>query len=439
MLFVSGHTCKGSFQPTGGGSEKSPVIIGKTGKGTTPIIDGNGESNAILLVNMSNLTLQDLEIINAAKAGSKRNGVHVRLTDFGKSENITLQNLTIHHIRGGDYKNIDGSAGIQVGIEGQKIASYYDNLKILNNHIEDVDRSGIYFKSLWDKRSHSVTTQKWTPSTRVVIRGNTVKSIAGDGIKVDTTLGALIEYNTLAGFQLRSHYNNAGIWTFDTQDTIVQFNDVSGGGSSGDGMAFDADAGSMNTLFQYNYSHHNKGGFVMLCPYTGVYSDGTIVRYNISYNDKTRVFQMCHGNTHKNKIYNNSIYYNGTDKVKFLQGQMPTNSDLEWSNNIIYNTGPVMELDIQKQKPNLNFYNNDFVGVGKLPNNTDGRQHPNGLSVDPAFISVSEQNINGFKLSSKTPLKGKGKIIQNNGGRDYFNHPVSTDKAPTIGADEEKH
>lgn len=439
VFFASGSVCKGSFKPKGGGSDSQPVIIGKSGSGKAPLIDGNGTHDAILIENMANVTLQDLEVINAASPGSERNGVQLRLADYGVAKNVTVKNLTIHNVRGGDNKKITGSAGILISVMGTNSPSNFDKLTIDNNTIYDVDRSGIYFKSLWNKRAEvgkqdTSGVGPWTPSTGVVVRGNKLSSIAGDGIKIDTVQGALIERNTLAGFQLRSKENNAGIWAFNTQDVTVQYNDVSGGGNSHDGMSFDADGGAINTLFQYNYSHNNAGGLLLLCPYSGAVTNNTIMRYNVSYNDKARLFQVCPGVSKGNKIYNNTIYHEGKDTVLFFQNDNSPNVEVEWANNIVVNSGPEMKLSTRAGQQ-FSFYNNDFIGVGTLPNNPEGGNNKDGLTLDPQFVGpVSETNPAAFALQSGSPARNAGKVIADNGGKDYAGTPISATEVPTLGA-----
>lgn len=440
LLFERGHTCQGQFQPSGQGDDNARVIIGAWGDDTQPlpVIDGNGNHDAVLLRNFPDVTLQDLEIINAANPGSERNGVQVNLSDAGEVKNITLRNLTIHNVRGGDTKSLTGSAGILITVSGESKASWYDNLQVLNNTIYDVDREGVYFKSLWNKRPEVGTQDTtgigpWTPSTAVLVTGNQLSSIAGDGIKIDTTEGAIISHNTLAGFQLRSQQNNAGIWTFNTNNTRVEYNDVSGGGNSHDGMSFDADGGSINTIFQYNYSHNNAGGLLLICPYSGAVTNGTIMRYNLSYNDKARLFQMCPGSINDTQIYNNSIWHEGDDKVDFYQNDGAVNVTINWSNNIVQNSGPVMSI-AQTENQTLSFYNNDFLGVASLPENPDGQINPGGMSADPLFVGVNEQDVNGFKLQAGSPVIGKGILIPDNGGLDYYRNTVSSEVSPNMGA-----
>lgn len=96
--------------------------------------------------------LKALEITNADNPGSERNGVRLRLTDYGVARGFDISGLYIHDVRGGDYKTVSGSSAIHIAVEGKAKASWYDGLDIGDNRIEDVDREGIYFKSTFSKR-----------------------------------------------------------------------------------------------------------------------------------------------------------------------------------------------------------------------------------------------------------------------------------------------
>jgi hypothetical protein len=75
---------------------------------------------------------------------------------------------------------------------------------------------------------------------------------------------------------------------------VIQYNEAYGTKGQRDGEGFDSDWNSKNTLIQYNYSHDNDGGFLLICnegrrdPAENAGNTGTIARYNISQNDRTR-------------------------------------------------------------------------------------------------------------------------------------------------------
>ncbi len=175
-----------------------------------------------------------------------------------------------------------------------------------DNIVWKVDRSAIAGQSYHWSRDH------WFPSLHVVIRGNYVDDIGGDGIVPWATDGALVEYNIARNCNRRAGAFNAGIWQWSTDNTLLQFNEASSTHDTRDGEGFDSDYNSRGTVFQYNYSHDNEGGFMLICspgqrnPAQNIGNTGTIVRRNISHNDRTRIFHISavsHVVVEENAIY----------------------------------------------------------------------------------------------------------------------------------------
>ncbi len=91
-----------------------------------------------------------------------------------------------------------------------------------------------------------------------------------------------------------------------------------------DGYGFDSDWNSTHSLFQYNLSYNNDGGFLLICNSGGWTPDwslgnrGTRIRYNISINDGLRNFMLkddffspvihCTGPI-KNTIIEKNLFY----------------------------------------------------------------------------------------------------------------------------------
>ena len=238
-----------------GGAAGSPVTIGAYGDETaaTPIISAGENLNAVLLNGTSFVTVQDLEITNPGDNTTPRRGVYVLGLDAGQMQDITLQNLCIHDVRGwmpsttdtgigtGKYSNASG--GIVIEASGNNTATYFTNILIQDNEIRSVDRQGIYTWTNWCRREEMATFwetlcfQGWAVSTGLLVQRNRLYDIGGDGIVVHGYDGGLVRNNLVTGFNKRSKSPNAGIWTANSINALFQYNTVSGGTTTSDGMS----------------------------------------------------------------------------------------------------------------------------------------------------------------------------------------------------------
>lgn len=377
LLLHRGRTFTGTLAPQGSGAAGEPLVIAPYGGGSArPHIDGGGNPDAVLLDNIEYVEVTGLEITNAEDPGTQRTGIRLWLHDFGTGHHYVISNNDIHDVHGDDNKAMTGSEAVMVSVTGTAVPTWYDGVRITHNTVSDVEREGIYFKSTWSNRplvgqqqDPTVYPGDWTPSLHVSVDHNTLRSIGGDAIKIDTTSGAVVSYNTVAGFQLRSKVANAGIWTFNTDDTLVSHNDVSGGGNHTDGMSYDADGASNHTVFEDNLSHDNAGGFMLICPYAGAKTINTVIRNNTSTNDQYRVIQTCPGEIRNTQITDNTFRWTTTVPTYLLEGGASTGvvqelafrrnafikadslpdgglvstghiSDLVWEDNTLHNVTP---------------------------------------------------------------------------------------------------
>ena len=106
-------------------------------------------------------------------------------------------------------------------------------------------------------------------------------------------MGAVVERNVVSAGNLRGRglsdplgmICNAGIWTFHANGTVIQRNEVFGMRFNGcDGSGFDVDYDQDGTVVQFNYSHDNEGGFILLC--TDAQPRTAQVRFNLSVDDR---------------------------------------------------------------------------------------------------------------------------------------------------------
>ncbi len=434
ILFRAGTRYIGRLWPQGSGGPGRPIAIACYGEGPRPRIDAEGRyPEAVRLHNVEYWEVRDLEITNTGEERAPhRTGVLVSIEDFGTAHDIRLRNLFIHDVNSGNRKE-EGGGGIRWTNGGARVPSRYDGLLIENNHLLRCDRNGITgWSDHWQRTD-------WHPSLNVVIRGNLLEDIGGDGIVPIGCDGALVEHNVLRGGRMRAPDYAAGIWPWSCDNTVIQFNEVSGMRGTLDGQGFDSDWNCRNTIIQYNYSHDNEGGFVLICndgnvgPPINVGNVGTIVRYNISQNDGARTFQISA--VEDTLIHNNVIYVGEHLDIPLVHHHSWGGyaRDTRFYNNIFYVDGKVSYRWGQSEG-NV-FANNVFYG-----RHEDPPDDPNAITADPMLVNPGSggeglDSLGGYKLRPGSPCIGAGKELPDLGGRDFWGNPAPHG-APDIGAHE---
>ena len=125
-------------------------------------------------------------------------------------------------------------------------------------------------------------------------------------------------------------------WNAD--HTVFQYNEASGGETTRDGMAYDIDEGSFGTVFQYNYSHDNAGGFFLVCTATGRLADA-VIRYNISRNDHYRGIETCPGSFDGVRVRHNTIYVGDGVTQTVINENTTSRHDIAFADNIVVKEG----------------------------------------------------------------------------------------------------
>ena len=119
--------------------------------------------------------------------------------------------------------------------------------------------------------------------------GNYFEDVTGDAMVIGTLRGGPTEWNIVeSNIAIRpgatmtsAHANFAAIFTYYAEWTLFQYNEVFGMMYGyQDSQAWDMDDVSDQNVFQYNYSHHNSGGTLLV-----IMSANGVFRYNISAND----------------------------------------------------------------------------------------------------------------------------------------------------------
>ena len=457
ILFKRGVTCTGTLSFHGSGASGSPIIVDAYDVGTKPLINGAGAADAIYLFNQQYFELRNLELINDAATAADRRGIHIVLQDFGTGNYYRLTNLTIHNVKGDDDKDSDGDGGILIEAKGSTVPTKLNDVLLDGNTVYSVDRSGIAMWSSWAARpEYGYSASPWNPHTNVVIRNNTVYDVGGDGIIPHMTEGTVVEHNVVHDFNERSRGNNVALWGWDVNNLTLQYNEAYNGYGTSDSEGFDIDAANIHTVVQYNYSHDNDGGFVLICNGVGSKVKDGIVRYNISQNDKHSIINIHCVRSINTQIYNNTIYAGaGSAGANIVEnGDTSGPGNVALYNNIFY-----------IQCPTCGWQNADRLTVEY---NAIYGDHLTGeppdlhkLTGDPLFVSPGSggfglNSVSGYQLQAGSPAICSGMPIGSNigstgnGGQDYFggavpaswqdrgaheystNCPVPTLEAPTV-------
>jgi len=362
VLLRRGTTCNGMLKPLGSGSEQGVIHIGAYGDGPLPRIDAQGlQRAAIHLDDVSHIVVESLELTNPGNLEEPHSGVYMTTTNK-MVRNIVIRDLYIHDVTG--LVKFSGTAkrggGVTSDSSFDTTEAQFDGVLVENNLIEDVGRSGIYLDATSASTSERPRAAEGWPAggKNIVVRGNTLRRLQGDAIVAHGTTGALIEHNVvdvgnLAGRDWLSTERNcsAGIWTWNSINTVIQYNSVSNyrfGQSETDGCdgtGYDIDNEQEGTVIQYNYSYNNEGGFILLCsddePHTAH------IRYNLSVDDgKVLNVSPCKapivGTFDDIRMYNNTFVT--SQPITALETIPLTNignaGSFQFANNIVYATTP---------------------------------------------------------------------------------------------------
>ena len=450
ILFRKGDTFYGQIAVKGSGKEGRPITMSSYGEGSgRPVINlGSAEGAGILMENVSHWEVYGMEVVSYEpyKIGIGRQGIVVRVSDGGSFDHFVIKDNYVHDIWGqlggnGLYVNYSSSAILVHtarqasgrAITGPNEPTVINDVLIEGNRIERVDKCGIVCRGA---------------RNNVVVRGNYMDNIGGDGIFVNGPYRGLIEYNEIHRSCMRAGFPDlpgddgwwphvAACWIQNTEETIMQFNEVYDTARNlynGDGFAYDFDFNCKRCICQYNYSKNNHG--LMLLMYN-IFEN--VTRYNISENDHTHLIQMQGPLEGDNSLVYNNVFYvdYGLADIDFFLTREPELLGAKFYNNIFYATGQgrfrtvyssgdtqVRNYD-EELKPDLApgtlFLHNCYFGPWKngLPDD------PEALVADPKFVAPGTggtglATLGGYKLREDSPCINTGMYVPNNGGRDFF-------------------
>ncbi len=373
------------------------IKISSYGVGEKPEIIAP-EGTAIQLSNFDNVEICGL----SATSPNGTRGMHISNSRGGELAHIYVHDCRIHNVNP-EIKSFSYESGGIICTAFSEDVGWFNDLVIEDNEITDVTRTAIILTSLWANRPEKLwgkneyvsDTENWWPSYNVVVRGNYIDRTGGDGIVLIGTDGALIEWNTVYNVMTtpRPPCANAGIWPQSSNGCVIQYNEVGychKPEGCNDAQGFDVDLSCRDTLIQYNYSHDNEGGFLLLCEISKTQNEcnfgGTVVRNNLSVNDgkvKGELISFV-GPVRNTLIENNTIYTSGGMErlVEVWTGNGENQAkDVIFRNNLFVSNGKDNRFNLWNGE-NFIFDNNAYWGAHR-------EIHPEDINAkvfDPCLI-----------------------------------------------------
>jgi len=470
VLFRSGGHWDGALWPKGEGTADAPITVGKYGGGALPVIRGNRTQTlvpleditegkvslsgmdedmynpVVFLGNQSYWIIENLEVTSTSDSATNNVGILLMTTGAnGKTRGLTVRHCYVHDIAAEQERNVKMTGGIlAIGtptwIDGAVNTQYgknnvgFDGVMIEGNHVKNVAKEGIRTTGLGSDRGPFRCKR---PHRNVVIRGNFIEEVMGDGIVLsEVGGGGVVEYNVVKNFCNRDvgTFNYAGVWAWMCTDAVFRYNEVFGGEYGYlDGEAFDFDIGCVGVVFEYNFSHHNKGGLLLTMERHGLRSN--LFRYNVSVNDGGGEGQeLFHVHPDRVRVYNNTIYV-GKDVETFL---FQKGSVSYFKNNIVACAGDNLGFAREDKVRAFGFENNLFSSEAILKGSELSQKtldknllgdpklaDPEGFEalyrsgyeiVSPvggnyeAYLDALRERLAYFKITAESPAVNAGKL-----------------------------
>jgi len=405
-----------------------------------PIISADAEGMGVVDIRDSGgWTIENLELSNQAPVRSERHGIFVTAMDSGTHKNFIVRNCFIHDITG-EFKNFN-NGGIIFRVTGESVPTKFDGVLIENNEIRRISGVGIRTKSTWesspeDPRGLSRYLIGRHAHLNVVVRGNRISDITRNAIIVGSADGPLLEYNIM-GPNIATETTGNTLYTYATDDALVQFNEAFGNHGPAEDIdhgGFDADYGSRNTEFRYNYSHDNNFAFAIMRKYL----NGTRIHHNISINDRFGFIHYGFGDAHAITdlvISNNTFYSTHPDMNFFMNFNKKREAiDTTLVDNIFVFAGEGASWgSVPTAERGMVFENNIVIGL-EDPSYIQLSQDPLLLAPgqEPAEIDMSDpEALAGYRLCKGSPAIGTGKEGDNAAALDFWQDKI---KSVNIGA-----
>lgn len=467
ILFKKGDTFIGQIVVSYSGTNGFPIIYDSYGTGNLPILSASNGNNGIpdplctiKIIGKQYLEFHNLRIENErfdAEAGSPNDqsfGIYYQsfktlpasknFEDAVLFKHFRFTNLVVQNIYSLGSSTTDFDSIYTSGI--YFIDAFANDVIIENCYFTDIERTGV-----WLRRYVS----------DAVIRNNKFIDTGGSGTIVSATKRVLYENNLMrftgSDADPRMVKRGSGMWVFNSDDVVAQYNTSQHARGNGDSSGMHVDYGNTNILFQYNYLEDSAGGF---CETLGE-NDNIIWRYNVSVNEGNKSgvnrllwvsdYAFVPKKSTNVFVYNNTIYQGLKYQNVMADSKISLKAtSFNFLNNIIY-LEPSAQLGLIEYLLDVttrNFANNLMFGGAIRSNFKD--LDATRKEVDPKFFDSGRKHFSGYKLLLTSPaigtalpfvepvfpLAGIGIFsnITSNASKDIFGNPVNLATTTNIGA-----
>jgi len=487
ILFEGGQTFSGQFVfDNEAGTSTSPITVSSYGTGratlSNPTMGVEGSpSTGLGIYDNAGFEINNLILVGPGNEGDRwSENVGVRLeADLGTA-GARVDYIRIDNVEVSNY------SGYGILIYGVGYSGFRD-VAITNCVLHHIGKEGICSSaSEWpmNQSSHNdfyIADNVMYDITGVGVRG----PHSGSGINLSALDGALVEFNlAYSGGELCMAEGGGplGIWCWETENIVFQFNEVHNWQTlGGDGGGFDLDGGTSYGIIQYNYSHDNFGGDLLMQFGRSRAAHDYIYRYNINANQcqlnnmgAITFYSDVAGDPYNVEVYNNTIYVGpdaqpGASAIAFWKwkgGKYTVN----FRNNIFmaeagkklihYTNASVGDITFQG---NLYWQSNAPLVIdvaGTVYNSLDawrtatGQEmldgQPVGMEIGPQLVDVHSHpalgphnlsNLTGYKLKSSSQCRDNGLDLLtlfgiDPGPNDFYGNAIPQGTPYDIGAHE---
>ncbi|MEX0273865.1 MAG: sulfatase-like hydrolase/transferase, partial [Flavobacteriaceae bacterium] len=310
VYFKAGDTFIGQLLVDHSGTAGNPIVFGRYGAGSKPILDGANEAGgahlaAVLVENQEYIEFKGLHITNdrvtprANVPDGQGYGIYVHNTGTQVMHHFRFTDMTFDGVYAVSTAGQDHDALKTAGIY---IRSEKNTVTGEEKHVRDVVVQDCYFTNIakfgfWSQHaggSTGIGNDSINRNMDFVFRKNHFYKTGGSGITPGRTYNCLLEENLIeypgSDMDPRMAKRGSGAWFFNCRNVVAQYNTVKHARGDGDTYGIHTDMSNQYVIVQYNYSEDTFGGFVEVLGN----NDYITYRYNISVNDGLR---QVKGNT----------------------------------------------------------------------------------------------------------------------------------------------